>query len=154
MKCERKRREGSEKGGNFGWNILRKVRNGFWGSNGNIKQQLWTDLTTQKKWIPQSPEIYLSATKFCISVFENTSFEFPVFITQTQNCWVLSDGNIRWELSQTTKSVWVPYFFITELWVSSDITQNRPKPNRPLMFSIYQMIFLIKKNTMITIKLT
>ena len=37
MKCERKRREGSEKGENFGWNILREVRNGFWVSNGNIK---------------------------------------------------------------------------------------------------------------------
>ena len=30
------------------------------------------------------------------------------------------------------KIMWVPRFFITELWVSSDITQNRPKPNRPL----------------------
>ena len=29
MKCERKKREGSEKGENFGCNILREVRNGF-----------------------------------------------------------------------------------------------------------------------------
>ena len=34
-------------------------------------------------WAPQSPNIYLSATEFCISVIENTSFVFPVSITLT-----------------------------------------------------------------------
>ena len=36
-------------------------------------------------WAPQSSNINLSATEFCISVFENTSFVFLVSITLTQN---------------------------------------------------------------------
>ena len=59
----------------------------------------------------------------------------------------LSDENKIRKSIQTKKIMWVPRFFIIELWVSSDITQNRPKPNRPLTsFSICK----IASNTKMT----
>ena len=58
---------------------------------------------------------------------------FLVFITLTQKFWVLSDEKKIRKSIQTKKIMWIPRFFITELWVSSDITQNRPKPKKSLV---------------------
>ena len=42
-----------------------------------ISHGFWTDLTTHKLWAPQSPYIYIGATKNQFSVFENTQLLFP-----------------------------------------------------------------------------
>ena len=42
-----------------------------------ISHGIWIDLTTHKLWAPQSPYIYIGATKNQFSVFENTQLLFP-----------------------------------------------------------------------------
>ena len=42
-----------------------------------ISHGFGTDLTTHKLWAPQSPYIYIGATKNQFSVFENTQLLFP-----------------------------------------------------------------------------
>ena len=69
----------------------------------------------QKKWVPQSPKIYLSATELCNSETENNILLFPVFITLTQPKLSLSDENKERKSSQTLKIVWVSHNFQTQL---------------------------------------
>ena len=62
----------------------------------------------QKKWVPQSPKIYLSATELCNSETENNILLFLIFITLIQPKLSLSDENRERKSSQTIKIVWVP----------------------------------------------
>ena len=94
-----------------------------------------SEWTRQHKslWAPQSMKIYHYATELCISETENTNLVFLVFITLTQNFWVWVMKTRLWNQAKQKKIMWGPCFFITELWVSSDITQNWPNPNRLLI---------------------
>ena len=93
-------------------------------------QQLWTNKTTQKPMGPTESE----NLPLChwVMYLRNWKHQFGVFSFHHSHSKYLSwsDENKIRKSSQTKKIMWVSCFFITKLWVSSDITQNWPKPNR------------------------